>query len=62
MFGVEQLECLTQSDSEQNLSDLDFDTENELEDRALLDTVRNKGSDEDDSATQKLRLGEYGEL
>lgn len=62
MFGDEQLECLLQSDSEQNLSDLDFDTESELKDRALLDTVRNEGSDEDDSATQRLRLEEYGEL
>jgi hypothetical protein len=62
VFGDEQLECLLQSDSEQNLSDLDFDTESELKDRALLDTVRNEGSDEDDSATQRLRLEEYGEL
>jgi hypothetical protein len=43
----DDLECLLQSDSEQSLSDSDFVTENEFEDRALLDTVVN-----DDSATQ----------
>jgi hypothetical protein len=34
------------------LSDSDFDTKNELEDRALRDTVRNEDSDEDHSVTQ----------
>lgn len=48
----EEVEYLLQSESEQSLSDLDFDTENELEDRALLDTVINEASNEDDSATQ----------
>jgi hypothetical protein len=37
----EELECLLQSDSDQSLSDSDFDTENELEDHAVLDTMRN---------------------
>jgi hypothetical protein len=49
----QELECLLQSDAEQNLSDSDFDTENELEDHALLDTMGSDGSDEDgDRATQ----------
>jgi hypothetical protein len=46
----EELEYILQrlqSDSEQNLSDSGSDIENELEDRALLDTVEN-----DDSAIQ----------
>jgi hypothetical protein len=50
VLRVEELECLLQSESEQSLSDSDFDTENELEDCALLHTVINEGSDEDDSA------------
>jgi hypothetical protein len=45
------LECLLQSDSEQSLSDSDSDIENELEVRALLDTVENDGSKEDDDST-----------
>jgi cytochrome c556 len=49
----EEFECLLQSDSEQSLSDSNFDPENEFEDRALLDTLGSDGSDEDeDSATQ----------
>jgi hypothetical protein len=48
----EELEYLLQCESEQSLSDSDFDTENELEDRALLDTVINEDSDEDYSAMQ----------
>jgi hypothetical protein len=47
----EELECLLQSVSEQSLSDSDFVIENELEDHAVLDTVRND-SDEDGSATE----------
>lgn len=34
-----ELQYLLQSESEQSLSALDFDTENDLEDCALLDTV-----------------------
>jgi hypothetical protein len=34
------------------LSDSDGDTEDELEDRALIDTVVTEGSDEDDSTKQ----------
>jgi hypothetical protein len=34
------------------LSESDFDTENELEDCAVLHTMRNGDGDEDDSATQ----------
>jgi hypothetical protein len=41
-----------QSDSKQSLLDSNFDTENKLEDRTVLDTVRNEDSDEDDSAAQ----------
>jgi hypothetical protein len=48
----EELEYLLQSESEQSLSDSDFETKDELEDRALLNTVINEGSDEDDSVTQ----------
>jgi hypothetical protein len=48
----DELECLLLSDSEQSSSESDFDTENELEDRAVLDTVRNEDSDEDDRVTQ----------
>jgi hypothetical protein len=36
------------------LSDEDFDTENELDDRALIDAVGNEGSDEYDSANQEF--------
>jgi hypothetical protein len=45
----EELHCLLESDSEQSLSESDFDTENELYDRALIDAVGNEGSDEDES-------------
>jgi cytochrome c556 len=54
----DELEYLLQSESERSSSDSDFDTENDLEDRALLDTVANDNSDDDDddddddSATQ----------
>jgi hypothetical protein len=48
----EELECLLQSDSDQSLSDSNFDTENELDDRAVLDAMRNEHSDVDDSGTQ----------
>jgi hypothetical protein len=48
----DELEYLLQFKSKQSLSDSDFDTENDLEDRALLHTVVSDGSDEDDSATQ----------
>jgi hypothetical protein len=48
----DELECLLQSDSEQILLDSDLDTENELEDHAVLDTVRNEVNNEDDNATQ----------
>jgi hypothetical protein len=48
----DELECLLLRDSEQSSSESDFDTENELEDRAVLDTVRNEDSDEDDGVTQ----------
>jgi hypothetical protein len=48
----EKLECLLLIDSKRNLSESDSDTENELEDRAVLDTMRNEDSHEDDSATQ----------
>jgi hypothetical protein len=50
VMSEEELECLLQSDSEQSLSDSDFDTENELDDHALLDAVGNEGSDEDDDS------------
>jgi hypothetical protein len=46
-----ELECLRQSDSEQSLSDSDFDTEYKLEDCAVHETVRNEDNNEDDSAT-----------
>jgi hypothetical protein len=48
----EELECLLQSDLDQSFSDSDFDTENELDDQAVLDTMRNEDSDDDDSGTQ----------
>jgi hypothetical protein len=48
----EELECLLQSDSDRSFLDFDFDNENELDDRAVLDTMRNEDSDEDDSGTQ----------
>jgi hypothetical protein len=41
--------CLLESDSEQSFSESDFETENELDDRALTDAVGNEGSDGDDS-------------
>jgi hypothetical protein len=44
----EELECFLQSDSDQSLSDSNFDTENELDDRAVFDTMSN----EDDSGNQ----------
>jgi hypothetical protein len=46
----EEVECLLQSNSEQSLSESDSETENELEDRALIDTLGNDGSDEDDGS------------
>jgi hypothetical protein len=52
VLGEEELECLLQSDSDQSLLDSDSDSENELEDRAVLDTMRNEESNEDDSGTQ----------
>jgi hypothetical protein len=53
----EEVEYLLQSESEQSLSDSDGDTEDELEDRALIDTVITEGSDEDDSAKQDFIWG-----
>ncbi|XP_023724900.1 piggyBac transposable element-derived protein 4-like [Cryptotermes secundus] len=50
----EDIQCLVESDSEQSLSDSDFDSENELDDRALMDAVGNEGSDEDNSANQEF--------
>ena len=44
---------MLESDSEQSLSDSDFDTENELDDHVLIDAVGNKGSDENDSVNQE---------
>jgi hypothetical protein len=52
----DELECLLLSDSERSWSESDFDTENELEDHAVLDTMRNEDSDEDESATQAFIL------
>jgi hypothetical protein len=46
----DELECLLLNDSERSSSD--FDTKNELEDRAVFDIMRNEDSDEDDSVTQ----------
>ncbi|PNF32813.1 hypothetical protein B7P43_G04498 [Cryptotermes secundus] len=54
VLSYEDLQCLLESDSKQSLSDLDFDTENELDDRALSDAVGNEYSDEDDSANQEF--------
>jgi hypothetical protein len=48
----DELECLLQSDSDQSLSDSDSDTENGLDDPAVLDTMRNEDSNDDDSGTQ----------
>jgi hypothetical protein len=48
----DQLEHLLQSESEQSLSDSDGDTEDELEDLALIHNVITEGSDEDDSTKQ----------
>jgi hypothetical protein len=48
----DEVEYLLQSELEQSLSDSDGDTEDELEDHALIDTVIAEGSDEDDSAKQ----------
>jgi hypothetical protein len=45
-------EYLLLSESEESLSDSEFDTDNELDDCALPDAVVNDGSDEDDSVTQ----------
>ena len=45
---------MLESDSEQSVSDSDFDTEDELDDRALIDAVGNEGSDEDDSENQQF--------
>jgi hypothetical protein len=41
-------ECLLGSESEESLSDSEFDSENELGDCALLDVVVDDDSDEDD--------------
>jgi hypothetical protein len=41
---------------------LEFDTENELDDRAFLDVVVNDRNDKDDRATQRRHLGEYAKL
>jgi hypothetical protein len=41
-------ECLLGSESEESLSDLEFDSENELGDCALLDVVVDGNSDDDD--------------
>jgi hypothetical protein len=41
-------ECLLGSESEESLSDSEFDSENELDDCALLDVVVYYNSDEDD--------------
>jgi hypothetical protein len=48
----EEVADLLQSKSKQSLSDSGLDTENELEDRALLDTVIIEGSDKDDDPRQ----------
>jgi hypothetical protein len=37
---------------EESLSDLEFETDNELDSHAVLDAVVNDCSDEDDSVTQ----------
>jgi hypothetical protein len=57
----EELECSLQSDSDRSFSDSDFDTENELDDPAVLDTMRNEDSD-DDGWYSSLHLGEYAKL
>jgi hypothetical protein len=49
VLSDEDLQCLLES-----LSDSDFDTENELDDRALVHAVGNEGSNEDDSANQEF--------
>jgi hypothetical protein len=45
VLSDDELECLLLSDSERSSSESDFDTENELEDRAVLDTMRSEDSD-----------------
>jgi hypothetical protein len=40
-------ECLLASESEESLSDSEFDSENELDDCALLDVAVDDDSDED---------------
>jgi hypothetical protein len=45
-------EYLLLSESEESLSDLEFDTDNELDDDALLNVVLYDGNDEDDSVTK----------
>jgi hypothetical protein len=51
---VEVGEYLLLSESKGSLLDLEFDTDNELDDCALLDVVVTYGSDEDDNITQDL--------
>jgi hypothetical protein len=48
-YEVEVGEYLLLSDSEESLSYLKSDNDNELEDHALLDVVVNEGSDDDDN-------------
>jgi hypothetical protein len=45
-------ECLLGSESEEILSDLEFDSENELDDCALLDVVVDDNNDEDNDIIQ----------
>jgi hypothetical protein len=47
-------EYLLLSESEGNSSDSELDTDNELDDHAILDVMVNDGSDEDDSITQDI--------
>jgi hypothetical protein len=49
VLSDEDLQCVLES-----LSDSDFNTENELDDRFLVDAVGNEGSNEDDSANQEF--------
>jgi hypothetical protein len=57
VLSDEDLHCLLESDSKQSLSESDFDTENELDDRALIYAVGNEGSDEDDSEGSRHSSG-----
>jgi hypothetical protein len=47
-------EYLLLSESEESLSDSEFDTDNEMDDHALLDVVVNNGRNEDDSIRKTL--------